>query len=134
MRVLIVEDLVLLRDGLVRLLRDHEFDVVGQSPDADDFLRKAAAYFVVNECLANVAKYAEATYATVAAREQVGRLVIEVADDGRGGADPKAGSGLRGLADRVGALDGTLEVVSPAGAGTRVRAELPLAATSAGSA
>ena len=87
---------------------------------------EAAAYFVVNECLANVAKYSEATEATVAARRQLGTLVVEVVDDGRGGADPANGSGLRGLVDRVGALDGTLEVTSPPGAGTRVRVELPL--------
>ena len=95
---------------------------------------EAAAYFVVNECLANVAKYSEAEQATVAVREQVGTLVVEVVDDGRGGADPAAGSGLRGLVDRVGALDGTLEVVSPPGVGTRVRAELPLTVRPVGSA
>ena len=57
---------------------------------------------------------------------EVGRLVVEVVDDGIGGADAERGSGLRGLADRVGALSGSLEVASPRGHGTRVRAEIPL--------
>ena len=88
---------------------------------------EATVYFVVGEALANVAKYAEAEQATVRVTEQPGRLVVEVRDDGCGGADPGRGTGLRGLADRVGALDGHLEVDSPPGWGTRVRAELPLA-------
>jgi signal transduction histidine kinase len=87
---------------------------------------EAAAYFVVAECLANVAKYAQAHEATVRARREVGRVVVEVADNGVGGADPASGSGLRGLADRVEALDGALTVRSIAGAGTTVRAEIPL--------
>jgi signal transduction histidine kinase len=88
---------------------------------------EAAAYFVVAECLANVAKYAGAGEASVRARREVGRVVVEVVDDGVGGADPAAGSGLRGLADRVEALGGLLTVGSVAGAGTTVRAEIPLA-------
>jgi signal transduction histidine kinase len=87
---------------------------------------EAAAYFVVAECLANVAKYAQAGEATVRARREVGRIVVEVSDDGIGGADPANGSGLRGLADRVEALDGALTVRSIAGVGTTVRAEIPL--------
>jgi signal transduction histidine kinase len=87
---------------------------------------EAAAYFVVAECLANVAKYAQADEATVRARREVGRIVVEVSDDGIGGADPANGSGLRGLADRVEALDGALTVRSIAGEGTTVRAEIPL--------
>jgi signal transduction histidine kinase len=86
-----------------------------------------AAYFVVCEALANVAKYARATTAAVRVRRENGLLSVEVADDGVGGADETHGSGLRGLADRVEALDGTLRVTSPAGAGTIVRAELPCA-------
>jgi signal transduction histidine kinase len=85
-----------------------------------------AAYFVVSEALANVAKYAQATQATVAVRREDGHVVVEVADDGIGGADSTNGSGLRGLADRVAALDGTLSLESPAGRGTRVHAEIPL--------
>jgi signal transduction histidine kinase len=85
---------------------------------------EATAYFVVSEALTNVAKYAQASSATVALEHSGDRLVVEVADDGRGGADPAAGSGLRGLMDRIAALDGTLGVDSPVGAGTRVRAEL----------
>jgi signal transduction histidine kinase len=100
---------------------------VAEAPD--DRLPPAvetAAYFVVAECLANVAKYAQAGSATVRVRREVGRLVVEIIDDGVGGADPRRGSGLRGLTDRVGALDGTLDVASPPGEGTRVRAEIPL--------
>jgi signal transduction histidine kinase len=93
---------------------------------------EAAAYFVVAECLANVAKYAQATEATVRARREVGRVVVEVTDDGVGGADPAAGTGLRGLADRVEALGGLLTVGSTPGAGTVVRAEIPLATVVAG--
>ncbi|HET8950201.1 MAG TPA: histidine kinase [Solirubrobacteraceae bacterium] len=84
-----------------------------------------AAYFVVCEALANVAKYAHARTAAVRVRCEDGFLRVEVADDGVGGADATLGSGLRGLADRVEALDGRLLVSSPAGAGTTVRAELP---------
>jgi signal transduction histidine kinase len=84
-----------------------------------------AAYFVVSEALQNVAKYARATTATVMVRHAAGRLTVEVCDDGVGGADATNGSGLRGLADRVGALDGTISVESPPGGGTRVRAEIP---------
>jgi signal transduction histidine kinase len=87
---------------------------------------EAAAYYVVAESLANVVKYAEATHVKVRIGREDGLAVIEVADDGKGGADPAAGTGLRGLADRVEALDGTLAVESPAGEGTRVRAELPV--------
>ncbi|MGZ8633600.1 MAG: sensor histidine kinase [Solirubrobacteraceae bacterium] len=86
-----------------------------------------AAYFVASEALANVAKYAEATAVTVRVSHGEGRAVIEISDDGLGGADEAGGSGLRGLADRVAALDGRLRVVSPAGAGTVVTAEIPCA-------
>jgi signal transduction histidine kinase len=88
---------------------------------------ETAAYFVVAEALTNVAKYAHASRAEVSVARENGRAVIEVRDDGVGGADPESGSGLRGLADRVGALDGRLVVESPAGEGTRVRAEIPCA-------
>jgi signal transduction histidine kinase len=84
-----------------------------------------AAYFVVCEALANVGKYAQATGAVVAVRRCNGRVTVEVTDDGIGGADTAAGSGLRGLADRVAALDGTLSVESPAGHGTCLHAEIP---------
>jgi signal transduction histidine kinase len=86
----------------------------------------AVAYFVCAEALSNVAKYAEASTVSVSARVPDGRLVIEVTDDGIGGADPARGSGLRGLADRVEALAGSLRTDSPAGAGTRLTAEIPL--------
>lgn len=87
---------------------------------------EAAAYYVVAESLANVAKYAQARTARVTATIDRRRLRVEVADDGVGGADPSVGSGLRGLDDRVQAFAGSLRVVSPPGKGTRVIAELPL--------
>jgi signal transduction histidine kinase len=86
-----------------------------------------AAYFVVSEALANVAKYAQATEATVAVRRMGGAVRVEVTDDGVGGADAALGSGLNGLADRVAALDGTLSVESPAGRGTCLQVEIPCA-------
>jgi signal transduction histidine kinase len=82
------------------------------------------AYYVASEALANAAKHAHATAVSISARRLEGELLVEVGDDGVGGADPD-GSGLRGLADRVAALDGQLRVHSPAGKGTRVTAELP---------
>jgi signal transduction histidine kinase len=80
---------------------------------------------VASEALANVAKYAEATVVTVRVSRTDGSAIVEIADDGVGGADEAGGSGLRGLADRVAALDGSLRVISPPGAGTTVIAELP---------
>ena len=88
---------------------------------------ETAAYFVVSEALANVAKYARAGRATVRVERAGGLLLLEVSDDGVGGAEPGAGSGLRGLSDRVAALDGALEVISPPGGGTRLRVQLPCA-------
>ncbi len=84
-----------------------------------------AAYFVTCEALANVGKYARATSAAVRVTREGDGLVLEVFDDGIGGADPSRGSGLRGLTDRVEALDGRLSVLSPPGHGTIIRAELP---------
>ena len=86
---------------------------------------ETAGYFVVAEVLTNVAKYARATHAHVTAADVDGTLTLEVADDGVGGADPAVGSGLRGLSDRVGALDGDLMIESPPGRGTTVRARIP---------
>jgi PAS domain S-box-containing protein len=90
---------------------------------------EAASYYVVAEALTNVAKYAGASSASVRISRDDGRVTIEVRDDGVGGADAAYGSGLRGLADRLAALDGTLSIESPAGAGTAVKAEIPLAAS-----
>ena len=84
-----------------------------------------AAYFVASEALTNVAKYARASKATVRVARRDGVAVIEIADDGVGGADETLGTGIQGLADRVAALDGTLRILSPPGAGTVVTAELP---------
>jgi signal transduction histidine kinase len=87
---------------------------------------EAAVYFVVAEALTNVAKYAQATSARVRISEEGWTLVAEIVDDGIGGADPTAGTGLRGMADRVAALDGTIELESPPGGGTRLRASVPI--------
>jgi PAS domain S-box-containing protein len=89
---------------------------------------EAAAYYVVAESLTNVTKYARASEAAVEVTRDDGRVVVTVTDDGVGGADPRSGSGLRGLADRVAALDGVLVVESAAGSGTRIRAEIPIPA------
>jgi signal transduction histidine kinase len=86
-----------------------------------------AAYFVVSESLTNASKYADASHVRISVARADGALVLEIADDGRGGADAAAGTGLRGLADRIDALGGRFDVHSPPGAGTRVSARLPLA-------
>lgn len=86
---------------------------------------EAAAYYVISEALANVAKYARASAVRVRISEHDGQVTVEVSDDGVGGADPEGGTGLRGLADRVAALDGALLLESPAGEGTLVVAVLP---------
>jgi signal transduction histidine kinase len=91
----------------------------------------ATVYFVCAEALANVAKYASASRTTLEVMAQDGRLVVVVADDGIGGADATRGTGLQGLADRVEALGGRLEVVSPPGGGTRLAAAIPLDVTRA---
>jgi signal transduction histidine kinase len=98
-------------------------DVGGRLPEQVE----VAAYYVVSESLANVGKHAFAGDATVAVAQTPAGLVVEVVDDGVGGADTEAGSGLRGLADRVEALDGRLRVWTPLGGGTRVKAEIPCA-------
>ena len=86
---------------------------------------EATAYFVVSEALANVAKHARASGAEVTIGRRPGRLVVQVSDDGAGGARPGGGSGLRGLADRVASVGGVLRVDSPPGCGTRLEADLP---------
>jgi signal transduction histidine kinase len=88
---------------------------------------EVAAYYVVSESLANVAKHAQATAARVDVLRQGAELVLEIVDDGIGGADSERGSGLRGLADRVEALNGRLRVWTPLRGGTRVKAEIPCA-------
>jgi signal transduction histidine kinase len=88
---------------------------------------EVVAYYVVSESLVNIAKHARATSATVDVARANGNVVVEVVDDGVGGADTEGGSGLRGLADRVEALGGRLRVWTPRGGGTRVKAEIPCA-------
>jgi PAS domain S-box-containing protein len=94
----------------------------GRLPSATEI----TAYYTVAEALTNVAKYARASRATVRLEQEDGALVVEVRDDGVGGAMASTGSGLSGLADRVAAVDGTLAVESPPGAGTSLRAVVPL--------
>jgi signal transduction histidine kinase len=101
-------------------------EIAGVPPEGLPDAAASAVYFVVSEALTNVVKYARAERATVAVRRIEDTVVVEVSDDGVGGADASDGSGLRGLSDRVSALDGRLELRSPPGAGTQVRAEIPL--------
>jgi signal transduction histidine kinase len=94
-------------------------------PDRLDAAIEATVYFLVSEALTNVAKYAQADAASVDVAPTDGDLVVTIADDGVGGADPGQGSGLRGLVDRVQAIGGRLQVTSSPGQGTRLRAHLP---------
>jgi signal transduction histidine kinase len=94
----------------------------GRLPDAVE----AAAYYIVAEALTNTAKYARASLVRVHVGRENGMAVVDVSDDGVGGADPSAGSGLGGLGDRIAALGGRLEVTSPPGAGTALVARLPV--------
>jgi signal transduction histidine kinase len=107
--------------GQATVPTDVSYTAEGKLPEPVEL----AAYFVTCEALANVGKYARAQSAHVRVTRENGGLVVEIADDGIGGADATRGSGLRGLSDRVEALDGRLRVESPPGAGTVVRAELP---------
>jgi signal transduction histidine kinase len=98
-------------------------ELTGRLPES----LEVAAYYVVSESLANIAKHARATTASIAVVRINDRVLVEVVDDGVGGADTERGSGLRGLTDRVEALNGQLCIWSPFGGGTRVKAELPCA-------
>ena len=90
---------------------------------------ESATYFLVSEVLTNVAKHAEANGARVLVTEADGLVAVEIQDDGIGGADPSRGSGLRGLSDRIAALDGQLRIESPPGEGTRISVTIPLEQT-----
>jgi signal transduction histidine kinase len=101
---------------------------VDATVDVTDRLSKpveAAAYFVVAEALTNVVKYAQASNVAIAVRQVNGEVLVDVSDDGVGGVDVGAGSGLRGLQDRLAAVDGEMDIDSPPGAGTRLRARIP---------
>jgi signal transduction histidine kinase len=119
--------------GLVRALEalaagcDMPVTIDVQAGDLPEEV-ELAAYFIVSESLTNASKYAAAKSVRVRVARERDALLVEIADDGRGGADPAAGTGLHGLADRIDTLGGRFEVDSPPGAGTRVRARLPLAA------
>jgi signal transduction histidine kinase len=105
----------------VSLPIDCDLRIEGRLPDPVE----AAAYFVVAEAVTNVVKYSQAGHATVRAWKDGDIVEVEVIDDGIGGADPSRGSGLRGLDDRLAAVDGKLAVESPRGSGTRVHARIP---------
>jgi signal transduction histidine kinase len=100
-----------------------EVDVPDRLPEPVE----TAAYFLVSEALANVAKHSGATTCRVRVNQRGGLALVEVSDDGRGGADPLGGTGLCGLGGRIAALDGWFEISSPAGGPTVVRAEIPCA-------
>jgi signal transduction histidine kinase len=87
---------------------------------------EVAAYYVVSEALTNSAKHAEASRVEVLVEEHDDKLLARVCDDGVGGADPRRGSGLTGLRDRIEALGGAIEVTSPAGVGTTIEVTLPI--------
>jgi signal transduction histidine kinase len=115
-------------DAAISALTAHAavpVDVDVQVPERPPAPVESAAYFIVAEALSNVTKHARASRARVRVGRTGDRLVVEVGDDGVGGADPAAGSGLSGLADRAAALDGRLEVSSPPGGPTVIHAELP---------
>jgi signal transduction histidine kinase len=119
-----------LDDGLGEALRDLarsapvpvEVDVTSERVAASI---EAAAYFVACEALTNALKHAAASRVAVSAVRENGTLHVRIADDGLGGASVRRGSGLAGLADRVAAHGGTLEVISPRGGGTRIEAAIP---------
>jgi PAS domain S-box-containing protein len=116
-----------LRRATEQLARRAPLTVSFEAPDQRyDQAVEAAAYYVVSEALANVGKYSHAAIAAVRITDDGETLNVEVADNGAGGADPGRGSGLSGLADRLAALDGTLAIYSPPGAGTRITARIPL--------
>ena len=87
---------------------------------------EATAYFIVSEALTNVLKHGHADHAMVTVHAKDQRLYVEIRDDGIGGADPRRGSGLVGLTDRVEALGGTLQLTSPTGSGTTLLIQLPV--------
>jgi signal transduction histidine kinase len=100
-------------------------EVIGATEDRFPEPVELAAFFIVCEALANIARHSEASSALVELERKQAALVVEVTDDGIGGASADTGTGLRGVADRVEALGGRLQVWSPVGEGTRLRAEIP---------
>ncbi|MFI6641245.1 sensor domain-containing protein [Streptomyces sp. NPDC050504] len=105
---------------------DVTLDLTGRLPEPVE----TAAYFVVSEALANIARHSGAERAEITGGHADGRLVLDVRDDGAGGADPAGGSGLTGLADRISVLDGRLSLTSPPGGPTLLRVEIPCTALS----
>ncbi len=126
MRILICEDSVLLREGLVRLLADDGHEVVAALPDAAGL--EAAVYFSIAEALTNAAKHSRATACRVHVRlREDGTLWARVEDDGLGGARVVPGGGLDGIVNRVTAAGGTARIDSPQGGPTTVEVSVPCA-------
>jgi signal transduction histidine kinase len=118
----------------IRALADRSPVPVDADVEIDERLPapvEAAAYFLVAEALTNAAKHSGASVVSVDVRRANGTVFVDVADDGIGGVDIESGGGLRGLQDRVAAVDGELTIDSPAGGGTRVRARIPAPETGA---
>lgn len=109
--------------GRSRIPVEVDVELQGRQPDEVE----GTAYFVVVEALTNIAKHSEATEANVNIKRELGWLIVTVEDNGRGGANPEDGSGLRGLRDRILALDGTFDLESPVGKGTKILVEIPCA-------
>jgi signal transduction histidine kinase len=121
-----------LRPALAELARQSSVPVDVKAPDRRFApAQELVAFFLCSEALANLEKYARASRARVTVFASDDELRVVVGDDGAGGADPRRGSGLRGLADRVEALGGRLRVESPVGGGTRVEAVLPITGSGA---
>ncbi|HLT18569.1 MAG TPA: ATP-binding protein, partial [Thermomicrobiales bacterium] len=98
-----------------------DVELTGRPPESVE----SNAYFIIAEGLTNIARHSQATRARVAIRQENGTLLIDIEDDGVGGAEVAAGTGLTGMFDRVAALEGKLHVDSPEGEGTRIHVELP---------
>lgn len=109
--------------GRSRIPVEVEVELEGRQPDEVE----GTAYFVVVEALTNIAKHSQATEANVNIKRESGWLMVTVEDNGRGGANPEDGSGLRGLRDRILALDGTFDLESPVGKRTKILVEIPCA-------
>ena len=128
MRVVIAEDLFLLREGLIRLLEAYGFEVAAATDNGEDFLaaiRKGGCDVAVSELLANVSKHAQARETWIDIRHTDRMLRIGVTDNGHGGADPARGTGLRGIERRLAAFDGVMAISSPPGGPTAVTMEIP---------
>ena len=133
MRVVIADDSQLLREGIASFVRGEGIDVVAEASSADELLAAVdehepdVAIVDIRMPPTQTDEGIQAAHEIRRRHPDMGVVLVEIADDGVGGADESAGTGLQGLADRVAALDGTLRILSPPGGGTVVTAELPCA-------